>query len=49
MNVALWLESTAHSSPSAPALLDGTAIVADYQEFARRAASIAAALEDHWW
>jgi long-chain acyl-CoA synthetase len=48
MNVALWLESTAHSSPSAPALLDGTAIVADYQEFARRAASIAAALKDHY-
>ncbi len=46
MNIALWLESTARSSASAPALLDGTTVVADYEQFAGRAASIAAALKD---
>jgi len=45
MNVALWLESTARSSPSAPALLDGTKIAANYGEFAHRAASIAESLK----
>ena len=46
MNIALWLESAARSSPSAPALLDGTTVVATYEQFAGRAASIAAALQD---
>jgi long-chain acyl-CoA synthetase len=46
MNIALWLESTARSSPSAPGLLDGTTVVANYEQFARRAASIAQALGD---
>lgn len=45
MNVALWLESTARSSPTAPALLTGTTVVANYEEFAGRAASIAEALK----
>ena len=45
MNVALWLEASARSSPSAPALLDGTTVVATYQQFAGRAAAIAAALK----
>jgi acyl-CoA synthetase (AMP-forming)/AMP-acid ligase II len=45
MNVALWLEASARSSPSAPALLDGTTVVATYEQFAGRAASIAAALK----
>jgi long-chain acyl-CoA synthetase len=44
MNVALWLEATARKSPSAPALLHGTAVVATYEQFARRAAAIADAL-----
>jgi long-chain acyl-CoA synthetase len=46
MNIALWLESTAHSTPSAPALLRGTEIVANYREFAQHAAAIAAGLKD---
>jgi long-chain acyl-CoA synthetase len=46
MNIALWLEATARGSPSAPALLNGTAVVADYQEFADRAAAIAGALRE---
>ncbi len=46
MNIALWLEASARSSPSAPALLDGTAAVASYDQFAGRAASIAAALRE---
>ena len=43
VNIALWLEASARSSPSAPALLDGTTVVANNEEFAGRAASIAAA------
>jgi long-chain acyl-CoA synthetase len=46
MNVALWLEATARGSPSAPALLSGATIVADYQQFADRAAAIAGALKE---
>jgi acyl-CoA synthetase (AMP-forming)/AMP-acid ligase II len=46
MNIALWLEASARSNPSAPALLDGTTVVARYEQFAARAASIAAALRD---
>jgi long-chain acyl-CoA synthetase len=44
MNVALWLKSTAQTRPTAPALLDGTAIVANYDQFAAHAASIATGL-----
>ena len=46
MNVALWLKATAATNPTAPALLDGTRVVADYRTFARRAASIAWALAE---
>jgi long-chain acyl-CoA synthetase len=46
MNIALWLEASAHSSPSAPALMDGRTVVASYEQFAGRAASIAAALRE---
>src|ERR1700752_1860814 len=46
MNIALWLEASARSSPSAPALLGGTTAGASYEQFAARAASIAAALRD---
>jgi long-chain acyl-CoA synthetase len=46
MNIALWLEAAARDSPSAPALLDGARVVADYELFARRAAAIAQALKD---
>jgi long-chain acyl-CoA synthetase len=46
MNIALWLEATARGSPSAPALLNGTAVAADYQQFADRAAAIAGALRE---
>jgi len=46
MNVALWLNSTARKSPSAPALLDGGSLVATYEQFARHAASLAAALKE---
>jgi long-chain acyl-CoA synthetase len=46
MNIALWLEASAASSPAASALLDGATVVASYQQFAARAASIAGALRD---
>jgi long-chain acyl-CoA synthetase len=46
MNVALWLNSTAQSCPLAPALLHGSNLVANYNQFARHAASIAAALKN---
>ncbi len=44
MNPAEWLLSTAKASPEAPALFHGTEEVANYGEFARRAAAIAGAL-----
>lgn len=48
MNVALWLQSTARDAPTAPALFDGVELVAEYGEFARRAASIAASLVERY-
>src|SRR3954454_25016445 len=44
MNVAEWLAATARLRPDAPALLTGFDLDADYATFARRAASIGAAL-----
>src|SRR6516162_1861257 len=44
MNVAEWLAATARLRPSAPALLTGFDLDADYQTFARRSAAIASAL-----
>lgn len=45
MNPAEWLLATSKISPDAPALFKGEELVADYREFARRAAAIAGALE----
>ena len=48
MNIAEWLAATARARPDAPALLTGFDLDADYATFARRAASIGAALaHDH--
>src|SRR5262245_4280870 len=44
MNIAEWLAATARARPEAPALLTGFERDADYGTFARRAASIGAAL-----
>jgi long-chain acyl-CoA synthetase len=44
MNLALWLERTAAVHGSAPALLAGGEVVADYARFHARAAAFAAAL-----
>src|ERR1700756_3556377 len=44
MNVAEWLAATARVRPSAPALLTGFDLDADYKTFARRSAAIASAL-----
>ena len=44
MNVAEWLAATARLRPDSPALLTGFDLDADYATFARRAASIGAAL-----
>ena len=44
MNLARWLEASARLHPDAPALLRGTAVVADYKSFAARAAAIGAGL-----
>src|SRR5437868_4577203 len=44
MNVANWLAATARLRPDAPALLTGFDLDADYATFARRAASVGAAL-----
>ena len=44
MNPAEWLIRTARRRPEAPALMRGETILADYAEFARRAAAIAGAL-----
>lgn len=40
MNIARWLLATARRNGSMPALLAGTEVVADYAEFAHRAAEI---------
>ncbi|ABD06808.1 AMP-dependent synthetase and ligase [Rhodopseudomonas palustris HaA2] len=45
MNLSEWLAASARLRPSAPALLTGTTIEADYATFAQRAASFAAALQ----
>jgi acyl-CoA synthetase (AMP-forming)/AMP-acid ligase II len=45
MNLAEWLVRTARRLPNAPALLCGNSIVADNAGFARRVASLAAALQ----
>jgi long-chain acyl-CoA synthetase len=48
MNPAEWLIRSARLTPDAPALLTGDVVVADYAEFARRAAAIAGTLAaDH--
>ncbi len=46
MNPANWLQRTARRMPDAPALYSGTDCHADYAEFARRAAALAAALTE---
>lgn len=46
MNPAEWLSRTAHRDPNAPALLLGSHPIADYRMFARRAASLGAALRE---
>ena len=48
MNLAEWLVRTAKLMPNAPALLSGTRLVADYREFARRAASLATGLRERF-
>ena len=48
MNIALWLKATAQTTPLAPALLDGTRVVATYEQFARRAGSIAEGLASRY-
>jgi acyl-CoA synthetase (AMP-forming)/AMP-acid ligase II len=48
MNLAEWLVRTARRVPRAPALLAGRSVVADYAEFARRAAAIGCALRDRF-
>lgn len=48
MNVANWLAATARQQPGSPALLKGTTVEADYEEFARRASSIAACLRQEF-
>ncbi len=45
MNFAEWLIRTATRTPEAPALMRGEAVVADYANFARRAAAIGGALQ----
>ncbi len=45
MNLAHWLVRSAKAYPENPALLRGTELFADYREFARRVASIAASLQ----
>lgn len=44
MNPAEWLVRSAMRSPGMPALLRGAKVIADYSEFARRAAAIGGAL-----
>jgi long-chain acyl-CoA synthetase len=48
LNIAEWLAAMARARPAAPAPLTGFDLDADYATFARRAASIGAALaRDH--
>ena len=44
MNIAHWLARTAAGTPTAPALLIGEQVVADYSTFHKRAAAVAGAL-----
>ncbi|WP_417409981.1 class I adenylate-forming enzyme family protein [Hoeflea sp.] len=44
MNVAEWLARSGRKYPDHPALFDGDQLLADYREFARRAAAIGAGL-----
>ena len=46
MNLTLWLHRAAAARPAAPALMTGTRIDANYEEFARRAGAIARALPE---
>lgn len=46
MNLALWLHRAAKLWPDRPALLCGTVVIADYAEFADRAARLAARLSE---
>ena len=46
MNIAEWLTATAHTTPDAPALMEGLRVETDYAGFARRAAALAASLRD---
>jgi acyl-CoA synthetase (AMP-forming)/AMP-acid ligase II len=48
MNLAEWLIRTARRLPQAPALMSGDRVVADYADFARGAASLAAAMRDRF-
>lgn len=48
MNLAHWLVRSAKTSPGNPALLCGTEVTADYREFARRVASLAASLQSEF-
>lgn len=41
MNIACWLHQTARNRPSAPALLNGTALHSTYGRFAQRSAALA--------
>ena len=45
MNPARWLQNSAQKWPKAPALLNGRTVIANYNEFALRAAAIARALK----
>ena len=46
MNPARWLQNSAQKWPKAPALFNGGTVVANYNEFALRAAAIARALKN---
>jgi len=48
MNLAEWLIRTARRLPQAPALMSGDRVVADYADFARGAAGLAAAMRDRF-
>ena len=48
MTLAEWLIRMARRLPQAPALMRGDRIIADYAAFARRAASLAAAMRDQF-
>lgn len=48
MNLANWLVRAAKTAPDNPALLRGTQLVANYKEFAHRAAAIAKSLQSEF-